>query len=284
MSNPLQRDWRYHFAEILGSSEKELTISSPYISDEGVDFLLKHTNSKVRKKGTVNFVTDLSPQNIYQGSTNPNSFKTLLQSCAYINLWHLPRLHAKVYVSDNSKAIITSGNLTAGGLFRNFEYGIEIGEKNTVAVIKNDIVSYSNLGAKVSFNEISSYCEVASEINKAYKQKEISARKEITQKFRKLFQQAEDKLIQFRLAEGAIHTVFEKTVLYLLKKYGTLTTAQIHGFVEQIHPDLCDSSVDRVIDGKRFGKKWKHAVRTAQQHLKKKDMAILEDGFWKLKS
>jgi hypothetical protein len=48
-----------------------------------------------------------------------------------------------------------------------------------------------------------------------------------------------------------------------------MPTAELHPLIQRIHPDLCDDSVDRVIDGKHFGKKWKHAVRTAQQHLKK---------------
>ncbi|MGB9178477.1 MAG: hypothetical protein WCB68_04450, partial [Pyrinomonadaceae bacterium] len=54
----------------------------------------------------------------------------------------------------------------------------------------------------------------------------------------------------------------------------------LHNMIEVIHPDLCDNSIDRVIDGKRFGKKWKHAVRTAQQNLKKKGLIILDSGRW----
>ena len=46
--------------------------------------------------------------------------------------------------------------------------------------------------------------------------------------------------------------------------------------VAAIHPDLCDDSVDRVINGIHFGKKWKHAVRTAQQSLKNKGTIVLE--------
>jgi hypothetical protein len=52
--------------------------------------------------------------------------------------------------------------------------------------------------------------------------------------------------------------------------------------IENIHPDLCDNTVDRVIDGKRFGKKWKHAVRTAQQQLKREGLVALSGGRWLL--
>jgi hypothetical protein len=83
-----------------------------------------------------------------------------------------------------------------------------------------------------------------------------------------------------RLTEGAVHTIFAKTILYLLKLYGSLSTKQLHIMIESMHPDLCDNTIDRVIDGKRFGKKWKHAIRTAQQHLKEKGLIKLNDKLW----
>ena len=96
------------------------------------------------------------------------------------------------------------------------------------------------------------------------------ARPEIRRRFQQSFRNAQDSLIRVRLAGGAVHTVFAHTIEYLLRTNGPLTTETLHPMIKAIHPDLCDDSVDRVIDGKRFGKKWKHAVRTAQQQLKKR--------------
>ena len=61
-----------------------------------------------------------------------------------------------------------------------------------------------------------------------------------------------------------------------------MSTEDLYSSIADLHPDLCDDSVDRVIDGKRFGKKWKHAVRTAQQQLKRKGIADLRQGKWSL--
>jgi hypothetical protein len=52
--------------------------------------------------------------------------------------------------------------------------------------------------------------------------------------------------------------------------------------VQAIHPDLCDDSIDRVIDGEHFGKKWKHQVRSAQSYLKRIGSVQLRDGKWRL--
>jgi hypothetical protein len=60
-----------------------------------------------------------------------------------------------------------------------------------------------------------------------------------------------------------------------------MPTVQLHKLISELHPDLCDDSVDRVIEGENFGKKWKHAVRTAQQNLKKKGEIANSEGVWR---
>jgi len=50
--------------------------------------------------------------------------------------------------------------------------------------------------------------------------------------------------------------------------------------VQQIHPDLCDDTIDRVIDAVHFGKKWKHYVRNAQQALKRKGLIDFDGQRW----
>jgi len=104
----------------------------------------------------------------------------------------------------------------------------------------------------------------------------------LKKEFEESLRAASDELIRVRLAGGAMHTVFARTICYLLRRHGPLTTQEIHPLVASIHPDLCDDSVDRVIDGKRFGKKWKHAVRTAQQQLKKKGIVEYDGEVWML--
>jgi phosphatidylserine/phosphatidylglycerophosphate/cardiolipin synthase-like enzyme len=41
----------------------------------------------------------------------------------------LGKLHAKVYLIDDIGGIITSANLTGGGLITNFEYGVFINDR-----------------------------------------------------------------------------------------------------------------------------------------------------------
>nr|MCU0688593.1 hypothetical protein [Phycisphaerales bacterium] len=103
-----------------------------------------------------------------------------------------------------------------------------------------------------------------------------------TRRLRAVLKSASDTLVRARLAEGSIHTVFAKTIEFLLRRHGPLSTEAMHPMIQQMHPDLCDDTVERVIDGKRFGKKWKHAARTAQQQLKKRGTIALINGAWAL--
>lgn len=196
-------------------------------------------------------------------------------------MYHLPRLHAKVYVADTQAAIVTSGNLTSGGLLQNYEYGLRVSEPSVVRSIRNDVTAYAALGAVITDNQLADYCDIAREVRDSFRQSQATISRSIRRRFTAVVRRAEDELVRLRLAGGAMHTVFARTILYLLRAFGPLTTVDLHSRIEGIHPDLCDNTIDRVIDGKRFGKKWKHAVRTAQQQLKKQGLVELADGRWR---
>ena len=85
--------------------------------------------------------------------------------------------------------------------------------------------------------------------------------------------------MRLRLGGGACHTVFAKTIVYLLRRHGPLSTVDIHPLIQAIHPDLCDDTVDRVIDGERFGKKWKHAGERLSRNSRDHQVE-LRDGRW----
>jgi len=74
---------------------------------------------------------------------------------------HLPRLHAKVYVADESRAVVTSANLTDGGLFFNYELGIRVADPETARQIREDAEGYASLGADVPLAELIGLDETA---------------------------------------------------------------------------------------------------------------------------
>ncbi|MDT8412395.1 MAG: phospholipase D-like domain-containing protein [Vicingaceae bacterium] len=279
MIEQLHKNWHRNLGSLINESKDEIFISSPFVTPNGVDFILKNFNTKFKENGRFTFLTNLSPKNIIQGSNNPKVFENLNAEIQNLNIWHLPKLHAKVYISDQKKSIITSGNLTNGGLFSNFEYGIQINEKIETQKIYQDINQYCQLGSLIEKDTLKSLIEISSQITKQIPKLESNISSEI----KHLLESAQNELVKDRLNVGAVHNVFSKTILYVLEKQPQgLKTEEIHQEIKEIHPDLCDDMVDRIIDGKSFGKKWKHAVRTSQQHLKKSGSIILENEKWRL--
>jgi phosphatidylserine/phosphatidylglycerophosphate/cardiolipin synthase-like enzyme len=280
---PLGEGWHARFDELIQAAESELLICSPFVSRRGIVALLSNLSTTLIESGSLILLTDLSPLAACQGATDPAAIADLAANVAATSVVHLPRLHAKVYIADSKRAIVTSGNLTAGGLFQNFEYGVESRDAAIVGEIASDIKGYAGLGAVLDRSRLERYREIAGRAHSAYELQKAAIDRAAKEEVARLINEAQDELISTQLSRGSMTSIFSGTILYLLKRHGPLDTEAIHPLVEQIHPDLCDNGVDRIINGRRFGKKWKHAVRTAQQRLKERgDVTLLEHGRWSL--
>ncbi|TWT41838.1 hypothetical protein RAS1_29610 [Phycisphaerae bacterium RAS1] len=193
----------------------------------------------------------------------------------------IPTLHAKAYVADVQEAIVTSANMTDAGLFRNLEYGVYFDDPTLVRQIRHDIEGYGHLGPRVPLATLDQLAEAAGKVEVEQRVVNDSAAKAARAALRRLLTNADDLVLAARTAGRSLTAILEDTVLYLLKK-SPLPTTEIHARVQQIHPDLCDDSVHRMIAGRSYGKRWKHSVRTAQSHLKERGFAVLRDGLWTL--
>ena len=280
----LQKNWSAVFRKIVGDATTELFISSPYITGDGSRFISDNMSTIFRRGGKATVLTNLSPMSMAQGATDPAAIGNLWQSCSNFELWHLPSLHAKLYISDKKTAIITSANLTMGGLVNNFEYGVSLSDPKIVTDILDDALTYCRLGYNITRDQLESFCLVAKDLKETYKRQISEANRDIQNKFSELSKKVEDELAKERLSSDSINNVFSKIILYLIGKLGQITTEQMEEGIKQIRPDLCDDSIDRVINGRHFGKKWKHWVRSSQQYLKRKRLITLSNGKWLLSS
>ncbi len=278
----LGRDWKSRLADLITHADHEILIVSPYISLNGVRFVAANLPPIFKESGSLIALTDLSPIPICQGATDPVALSRLADAFPTSMIHHLPKLHAKVYVADAQRAIVTSGNLTAGGLFRNYEFGIEVLDPDAAGLIHREMLAFANLGAALTRQQLDAYCEHALQVRSIFQERMRQFAGEASETYDVALRTAEDELLRLRLGGGKIHSVFAKTILYLLSSQKSLTTQQLHDHIASIHPDLCDNSIDRVIDGQRFGKKWKHAVRTSQQMLKRKGQITLDNGSWRV--
>jgi hypothetical protein len=282
MIRVLASGWDSVLAGLASSVKRELIVCSPFVGEDGVRLIRDNVPDAFHRDGRLTFVTNLSVKNVCDLSTDPRAVRALSDTVRATSVYHLPGLHAKAYVADDRVAVVTSANLTSGGMLRNFECGVEIRDATHVAAVRTVVDTYADLGALVPRDRLSRYCEALDSILDRVSRAKRAADSDFRRQFSRLLKPVEDELLRMRLARGPIHTVFARTIEYLLGSFGPMTTVQIHSRVQSLHPDLCDNTVDRVIDGKRFGKKWKHAVRTAQQQLKKRGKIELVGNKWQL--
>lgn len=272
--------WENEFIDVISKTRKELFISSPFINAEGVRIL----SDAVQTKSSIgiSLVTNLTTQNIVNGITEPAALLELYKQFTQVKISSLGRLHAKVYLIDDKIGIITSANLTGGGLISNFEYGVLIDDREVISTIKEDMLKYYSLGNILDRNLLE---KINEESNKLYgiksKTDNLIKNTNLAQLLKKSTENLDVELLKNRTKEGkTINAIFSDTILYILKKKGHSTTKELNPFIQSIHPDICDNSIDRVINGQHFGKKWKHLVRGAQVSLVRKGLIYLEGEKW----
>lgn len=191
----------------------------------------------------------------------------------------LPSLHAKVYISDNTRAVVTSSNLTQNGIVYNYEYGICFDREPIIKAIRADVLEFAALGSRITPGDLASLALAADELREIRRSVERSAKRRLAAEFERRLSVIEDQIIRVRAEGQSLNMILERTIPYILRD-GPKSTSQIHAAIQRIHPDLCDDSIDRVIDGRHYGRKWKHAVRSAQTHLKDRGVVTLRDSVW----
>jgi hypothetical protein len=147
--------------------------------------------------------------------------------------------------------------------------------------MRADMDEYFGLGNIFTREGIESIKSDAEEIRRLRKELEASTQ---AKRLRDVLKQKEGelqtKILRNRVQGKTINSIFAETIQYLLRSRGPLSTQELHPLIQNIHPDICDDSIDRVINGQHFGKRWKHLVRNAQQSLKSNGVITVQEGKW----
>ncbi|MEW6623383.1 MAG: phospholipase D-like domain-containing protein [Bacillota bacterium] len=150
------------FFSLVEASKDQIKLCSPFIKSEIVDEIYKTVNDNC----VISVVTNVNLMSLYKRSSDVNALNTILQNGGAV--FNYQKLHAKIYVFDDKKAIITSANLTSSGLKRNFEYGILIDELTLVSSICEDYsrLCHSELSGKLKIEHINEIQNIINSIPK----------------------------------------------------------------------------------------------------------------------
>ena len=257
------------FDKFIDRIEHQCIICSPYIGINPIKQLITTLERKgLQTRLDLKIITDISLKTLVSRSTDISALILAKESIPRSEVIYLPRIHAKAYVADDSMALVGSANFTHSGLHENLEYAVCLRTPEIVRSVSNDIRRYAQLGSPVPTQHLHLLASHVADIQSAIESEQRSIDRQVREASSRLQLRAEEELLRIRVRGRTINAIFSDTIEYLLQRRA-MTTEEIHRWIKEIHPDLCDDTKDRIIDGQRFGKLWKHQVRTAQQHLKK---------------
>ena len=121
-------NWSNEFAEALCADASELRIICPFIKAGALERLLSHQPRDVQVITRFN-LTDFS-----ECVSDVAALRKLFDAGARIR--GVKNLHAKLYLFGNSRAILTSANLTDAALTRNHEFGMVTEDAKIIATCR----------------------------------------------------------------------------------------------------------------------------------------------------
>jgi len=284
----IKSPWTTAFDQFAGSIQNSAIIAAPFITRQPVERLVQHLHS--RESVRLELLTNLDERNLSDGLVDSAALFWLCQQVPDTTVRHLRYLHAKAYIADNHTAIVTSANLTNGGLYRNYEIGVKITDPQEIADISNDLQEYGEFGVLVSADALSELDGMAREAQRHKQDSSDATRHQDDSKYNESLKNISERLAELRTdteefaidPTASITAKFADAVKYVLKRNGPLPTTEIHPLVQELMPEWCDDNVERIIKGASFGRKWKHQVRNAQVQLRRDGAIVLQEGRWRL--
>jgi phosphatidylserine/phosphatidylglycerophosphate/cardiolipin synthase-like enzyme len=266
--------------DVISVARKELILASPYIKKAEADWVCGELN-QTKARVAVQILTHVRTDSVLSGSLDLDALITFSNNLRHATVLNLPRLHAKVYLADTRQAFVTSANLTTPGLDGNFECGIAIDEQSIVNELKISLNSYARVGNILTLETLRELCVTANELAREFQHVQRAAGSKLRRRFSEKLRSANYQFLKAQVGVRSAHSLFSEAILYALSTT-PLTTAELHPRIQRMLPDLCRDDVELIINGERFGKKWKHAVRNAQQYLKRTGQIQFDGKRWSL--
>lgn len=156
----LKTPWKNDLMELVSQSKKSIKITSPFVKENICNELISFKNTSA----SLELITSFKLMNVYSGSLDLSGLENIINVNGVVK--NFSKLHSKIYLFDDEKVIISSGNLTNGGLLNNFEYGIYTDNVEIVSKVVEDfslISSNKNIG-NIGQSEIDTVREMLSKI------------------------------------------------------------------------------------------------------------------------
>lgn len=138
-NKPIINPWDDTLSGLVRKSKVSIKITSPFIKSKTTNRIL----AVQRDSAELRVISSFKLMNFYLRVSDFAAIEAIIKSNGVVKNNHL--LHAKTYIFDDKKAVVTSANLTEAGLKYNYEYGVLLDEKKLVKKIVRDFeLLYNN--------------------------------------------------------------------------------------------------------------------------------------------
>lgn len=127
-----------NFFSLVKESKNNIYLCAPFIKKEIVDKILENKKDGIEMV----VITSANLSNFLCGSLDISAIKELIKQGVTVRNYQ--KLHAKIYIFDRKKALVTSANLTNNALYHNYEYGVLIDDNSIADKIYDDYVKMIN--------------------------------------------------------------------------------------------------------------------------------------------
>lgn len=207
------------FFQLLKQAKDSIIFSSPFIKSSIAKEIVNNKPSNLQ----LSIVTAYKLGNFHRGASDLQALKIMIENDA--KLKNLTSLHAKTYIFDNDTAIVTSGNLTLGGLRNNYECGVLIQNDSVVSEIRK------------SFTHLLSAPDLVSTITSEIIDVTENILKKVPKEKRRDFKTEEKELLGISLTEvqddlydGGLHTISDTLSGWRLDVFNILSRIQTNVF------------------------------------------------------
>jgi hypothetical protein len=137
MLKVLRSPWKDELLGLVSRAEVSIKIAAPFVKKDVCREVLSQKQGSVQ----VELVTAFKLASVHAGALDLEAMEDILGQQGLVR--NLARLHAKIYLFDQKKAVVSSANLSSGGLLNNFEYGLLTDDEAVVQAIAQEFSAWA---------------------------------------------------------------------------------------------------------------------------------------------
>ena len=129
----IKSPWLVKFRTLIAATKGSFIFTSPFVKLSAIKWVLENRKHNFSIQGAISYRL----RNFERGASDLDAIQLLRDAKATV--MNIPNLHSKIYIFDSNSAIISSANLTAGGLLKNMEIGILLKHSKTIKELRSYI-------------------------------------------------------------------------------------------------------------------------------------------------